>query len=84
MTKKDYELIAKVFNSRITSLHVLCNNGDVKDECGYTAIMELQILADKLATELKADNREFDTDKFLNQSGVLNNPFDPESSNYIA
>lgn len=81
MTKKDYERIAKVFNVQITRLHEQ-KNLDGADTSKQ--VQELQILADKLATELKADNRAFDTDRFLNASGVLNNPFDPESSAYIA
>ena len=86
MTKKDYELIAKVFNKQLTELHVFNNSKhvSVNHEQLLSQIEEVQVLADKLAIELKADNRLFDYDKFMNQAGVLNNPHDPESSAYVA
>ena len=81
MNSMDYNTITRVFNVQITRLHEHKNAGDTRlDE----SIIELHILADKLANELKKTNRDFNTDKFLNDCGVLNNPFDAESSNYIA
>lgn len=84
MTKKDYELIASVFNKEITRHAILA--AEMKHDFNsqdyvkaHTEEKETLIrFADKLATELKADNRAFDTDKFLNAAGVLNNPFDRE------
>jgi hypothetical protein len=86
MTKKDYELIARVFNKELTELHVMNNSRhlSVNHEQLLTQIEMTQVLADKLATELKADNRAFDYDRFMNATGVLNNPHDPQSSAYIA
>ena len=93
MTKKDYELIARVFNREITKVCIkeeesYITNGHQQGSTANFAYRtekhKLHVLADKLATELKADNRDFDTDKFMNQAGVLNNQFDIESGQYRA
>lgn len=84
MTKKDYELIASVFNKQITR-HAILEAETAHDHDSQQYSKEhgdekrtLIRFADTLATELKAENRAFDTDKFLNACGVLNNPFDTE------
>lgn len=82
MTKKDYELIAKPFNLEITKRLVLMNEVKYSDKEQYNKldneVSTLVVFADKLATELKAENREFDYDKFQNVAGILNNPFHDE------
>ena len=93
MTKKDYELIARVFNNKITKVCVAEEEAWILNgrHSGTTELYRLHTekstlhrIAETLATELKAENREFDTDKFLNQAGVLNNQFDIDSSQYRA
>ena len=85
MTKKDYELIAKVFNKQITRLAVLENEAknDYEKQDEFKELNNAKItliqFADRLAVELKSENRSFDYDKFLNCAGVLNNPHDQQS-----
>ena len=86
MTKKDYELIADVFNHEITWLHYAGQSKIINEKRRYAlkiAVIHLQMTVDILADKLKQDNHLFDKDKFLNASGVLNNTSDPESASYI-
>lgn len=54
MTRKDYELIARV----------LRNSGEMIDE------MALEALAENFADELADTNPRFDRDRFISASGV--------------
>jgi len=58
MTKKDYELIAKSFNSVIS---------DCETQEELEVVYEL---AESLAVDLKDNNSLFDKDKFLTACGV--------------
>lgn len=57
MTRKDYELLAKVFNRNTTDL-------------SESQFIKFARLAEDLATELQAENPRFDTLRFLKACGL--------------
>ena len=90
MTKKDYELVARVFNKELTKTYILIDEfkqnlqGSLSEPLAKLREQRdkrdiLIVFCDRLATEFKTDNRDFDYDKFMNTSGVLNNQFNTES-----
>lgn len=66
MTRKDYELIAKVINPLVEGLEVLTK---VKPEA-YTHISVVRELVNNLSDKLQADNPRFDRGKFWQACGL--------------
>lgn len=62
MTKTDYELIAEVFSDQIKTWRNVHGNNE--------RALSMEILADALADKLKADNKQFKRDRFLEACGI--------------
>lgn len=69
MTRKDYELIAKVLNDFAAEGRPV----DDRDDIAYN-----------LAAALAADNPRFERQKFLAAAGVLSNSLEEHYKNYAA
>lgn len=72
MTRKDYELIAKVFKNIRDEFYR--DMTDANDAHGWDknlfAGVGVRILAESLAGELEQENPRFDRSRFLNACGV--------------
>lgn len=64
MTKKDYELIAKIFNKNIN------DTTNYMTEVKYTGQQISKAMAMQFADVLKMHNDKFDTKRFLTACGV--------------
>lgn len=67
MTKKDYELMAKVFNNYIED-----GRHDAQRGIEYSVLVDL---AEDLATAFETYNPRFDRDRFLQACGIEQNDF---------
>lgn len=76
MTKKDYELIAKIFNKNIN------DTTDYMTQVKYTGNQISKSMAMQFADVLKTNNPKFDTSKFLTACGIETKPFNPDDSIY--
>lgn len=73
MTRKDYELIASVFNERLTYLVECSQRPSASEEyrqVRYDQHCEVRFTAKKMALALAEQNPAFDRDRFLRACGV--------------
>ncbi len=63
MSKKDYELLAKFFNSERIKYSTR------NDNLSKSFLFQIECMADSLARELKVENNRFDEEKFIKACG---------------
>lgn len=70
MTRKDYQLIAGQFKSRLAKIHINLAEGFYSPAEARGAEHIIERLAFDLAVEFDADNPDFSTSLFLEACGV--------------
>ena len=65
MNQKDYiKIAATLKDDRLDALHAACDRGDLSAETHNAIVLRCDVLVDKFAEMLAADNPRFDRVKF--------------------